>query len=101
MLLNGELIVQNLDHLGIVAGLVDELKIVEQINQHLGEDPRPIFMAICLTAARKFGVVCQSAHFDSTSLLVEGEYLPQSRVTEGVAPVPIRITYGYWRDRSL
>jgi transposase len=34
------LIVQNLDHLGIVAGLVDELEIVEQINQHLGEDPR-------------------------------------------------------------
>lgn len=31
---------QNLDHLGIVAGLVDELKIVEQINQHLGVDPR-------------------------------------------------------------
>lgn len=31
---------QNLDHLEIVAGLVDELEIVEQINQHLGEDPR-------------------------------------------------------------
>lgn len=40
MLFNGELLVQNLDHLDIVAGLVDELKIVEQINQHLGEDPR-------------------------------------------------------------
>jgi hypothetical protein len=33
------MIVQNLDHLGIVAGLVDELGIVEQINQYLGEDP--------------------------------------------------------------
>ena len=31
---------QNLDHLGIVAGLVDELGIVDQINQHLGVDPR-------------------------------------------------------------
>jgi transposase len=166
VLLNGELIVQNLDHLGIVAGLVDELKIVEQINQHLGEDPREqispgvavkamilnglglvsaplylfeqffvgkatehllgagvlaahlnddrlgrvldalylgglsqIFMAICLTAARKFGVECKSAHFDSTSLSVEGEYLPESQVTGGVAPVPIRITHGYSRDR--
>ncbi|MFM7450528.1 MAG: DUF4277 domain-containing protein [Leptolyngbyaceae cyanobacterium] len=38
--MKGELIVQNLDHLGIFAGLVDELEIVEQINQHLGEDPR-------------------------------------------------------------
>jgi transposase len=26
--------------LGIVAGLVDELEIVEQVNQHLGEDAR-------------------------------------------------------------
>lgn len=31
---------QDLDHLGIVAGLVDELEIVEQVNQHLGEDSR-------------------------------------------------------------
>ena len=31
---------QNLDHLGIVAGVVDELGIVEQINRYLGEDPR-------------------------------------------------------------
>lgn len=29
LFLNGELIVQNLDHLGIVAGVVDELEIVE------------------------------------------------------------------------
>jgi len=32
--------VENLDHLGIVAGLVDEVGIVEQVNQSLGEDPR-------------------------------------------------------------
>ncbi|MBE9181481.1 DUF4277 domain-containing protein [Oculatella sp. LEGE 06141] len=34
------MIVQNPDHLGIVAGLVDELEIVEPVNQHLGEDAR-------------------------------------------------------------
>ncbi len=38
--MNDALIVQNLDHLGIVAGLVDALEIVEQVNQHLGEDSR-------------------------------------------------------------
>jgi transposase len=164
--INGELIVQNLDHLGIVAGLVDELEIVEQINQHLGEDPREqispgvavkamilnglglvsaplylfeqffvgkatehllgegvlaehlndhrlgrvldalylsglsqLFVAICLVAVRKFGVERESAHFDSTSLSVEGDYLAQPQVVEGHAPVPIRITYGYSRDR--
>jgi transposase len=32
--------VQNLDHLGIVAGLIDEIGIVEQLNKILGVDPR-------------------------------------------------------------
>jgi transposase len=164
--MSGKLIVQNLDHLGIVAGLIDELGIVEQVNQHLGEDPRErispgvavkamilnglglvsaplylfeqffvgkatehllgagvlaehlnndrlgrvldalylgglsrLFMAIGMMAAQKFGVECQSAHFDSTSLAVEGEYIAQAQVSEGVAPVPMTITYGYSRDR--
>lgn len=148
-----------------MAGLIDELELVEQINQYLGEDPReqispgvavkamilnglglvsaplylfeqffvgkatehllgegvlsehlnndrlgrvldalylgglgPLFIAVCMTAARKFGVECKSAHFDSTSLAVKGEYLSQAQVSEGVAPVPITITYGYSRD---
>lgn len=146
--------------------MVDELEIVEQINQHLGEDPReqispgvavkamilnglglvsaplylfeqffvgkatehllgegvlaghlnndrlgrvldalylgglsPLFLATCMTAARKFGVECKSAHFDSTSLAVEGEYVSTPHSLEGIAPVPITITYGYSRDR--
>jgi transposase len=163
--MSNELIVQNLDHLGIVVGLVDELEIVEQINQHLGEDPRErispgvavkamilnglglvsaplylfeqffagkatehllgegvvaehlnddrfgrvldalylgglsqLFMAICLVVARKFGVERHSAHLDSTSFAVEGEYVESERVGRG-APVPIGITSGYSRDR--
>jgi transposase len=35
-----EITIQNLDHLGIVAGIVDELEIVETINEILGEDKR-------------------------------------------------------------
>lgn len=58
----------------------------------------PLFIAICLIAARKFGVECKSAHFDSTSLAVEGEYLSESQVSQGVAPVPVTIPYGYSRD---
>jgi transposase len=34
------LTVKNLDHLGIVAGIVDELGVVEVVNQYLGQDPR-------------------------------------------------------------
>lgn len=160
------MIVQNLDHLGIIAGLVDELEIVEQINQSLGEDLRErissgvvvkamilnglgmvssplylfeqffvgkatahllgegvlaehlnddrlgrvldalylgglsqMFAAICMVAVGKFGIKRQSAHFDATSLSVEGEYLSAPRVAEGSAPVPMTISYGYSRDR--
>jgi len=156
--------VQNLDHLGIIAGLVDELEIVEIINQHLGEDPRErvsagvvvkamilnglgfvsaplylfsqffagkatehllgegvlaehlndyrlgrvldglyqggvshIFVLICLKAAQKFNVERASAHLDSTSFAVEGEYVDTGGLGEAMAP--IRITYGYSRDR--
>ena len=32
--------VQTLDHLGIIAGIVDEIGLVEQINQLLGQDKR-------------------------------------------------------------
>jgi transposase len=34
------LTVENLDHLGIVAGLVDELGLVEYLNEQVGVDPR-------------------------------------------------------------
>lgn len=34
--------VQNLDHLGLVAGLIDEIGIVEKINQLVGEKPGEI-----------------------------------------------------------
>jgi Domain of unknown function (DUF4277) len=32
--------VRNIDHLGIVAGIVDEIGLVEEINRQLGTDPR-------------------------------------------------------------
>lgn len=31
--------VQNIDHLGLVAGIIDEIGLVEQINQLLGQHP--------------------------------------------------------------
>jgi len=35
-----EIEIKNLDHLGIVAGIIDEIGIVEKINKLLGTDPR-------------------------------------------------------------
>ena len=34
--------VENLDHLGLVAGLVDEIGIVQKINELVGEKPGEI-----------------------------------------------------------
>jgi hypothetical protein len=34
--------VQDLDHSGIVAGIIDEMGLVEQINQNLGSHPQEI-----------------------------------------------------------
>jgi hypothetical protein len=35
-----EIKIKNIDHLGIVAGLIDEIRIVEIINSKLGIDVR-------------------------------------------------------------
>ncbi|MGK7933707.1 MAG: DUF4277 domain-containing protein, partial [Microcystaceae cyanobacterium] len=40
MLSNQEIKIQNIDHLGIVAGIIDEIKIVKIINEKLGVDSR-------------------------------------------------------------
>ncbi len=37
---DSNLTVKNLDHLGIVAGLVDELGLVDYLNERIGVDPR-------------------------------------------------------------
>jgi hypothetical protein len=37
---DSSLTVKNLDHLGIVAGLVDELGLVDYLNERIGGDPR-------------------------------------------------------------
>lgn len=34
---NDEIQVQNLDHLGLVAGIIDDIGLVEQINQLVGQ----------------------------------------------------------------
>lgn len=178
-----EIQVENLDHLGLVAGMIDEIGIVEQINQLVGEQPgeivspghavkamilnglglvsaplylfskffsgkatehllgegiqpkhlndhrlgrvldqlylrglSQIFTVIALAAAKKFNVATNTAHLDSSSFHVHGQYenkMPQVVLRSGenqpndpnelatneqVVPQPISITYGYSRD---
>jgi len=39
MLINNEIEIQNIDHLGIVAGIIDAIGLVEIINELIGEEP--------------------------------------------------------------
>jgi transposase len=154
--------VENLDHLGIVAGLIDEIGIVELLNERLGIDPREkvstgvvvkamllnglgfvsaplylfkeffkgkateqllgtgikpeqlnddrlgkalddlyatglsdLFLSISLQATQRFEVKIETAHLDSTSFHVDGEY---EETAETLEPEAVKITYGYSRD---
>jgi transposase len=136
-----QLTVKNLDHLGMIAAIVDELGVVDYVNEQLGEDQKSIisaglvvkamilnglglitsllylfsqffedkpiehllregikasdlnddrlgrtldlifmgdinqlFLGLCLKAVEIFKIRMDSAHLDSTSLSVEGEY---------------------------
>lgn len=186
-----EIEVQDIDHLGIIAGIVDEIGIVEIIDELLGthdqEQVSPgqvvkalilngmgfltaplylfseffqgkateqligsgvtpehlndtrigrvldklyaygvstVFVTIAIAVVQKFGIALKSAHLDSTSLSVEGEYRdnpnaassgqgePESvgiefnpNETEADESIdsreeakPVKITYGYSRD---
>lgn len=173
-----EIQVMNLDHLGLVAGIIDEIGLVEQIDLLLGQDSRekvsaglvvkamilnglgfvsaPLylfsrffegkatehligagvkpehlnddrlgrvldglflaglsscFVSIAMKALAKFGVSIETAHLDSTSFHLHGEYETANdevvvtqktedgtRVEIEVAPKAIHLTYGYSRD---
>ncbi len=173
-----EIQVMNLDHLGLVAGIIDEIGLVEQIDQLLGQDNRekvsaglvvkamilnglgfvsaPLylfsrffegkatehligagvkpehlnddrlgrvldglflaglsscFVSIAMKVIAKFGVRIETAHLDSTSFHLHGEYKTANdevvvtqksedgtRVEIEVAPKAIHLTYGYSRD---
>jgi transposase len=160
--ISSEIKVENLDHLGIVAGLIDEIGIVELLNERLGIDPREkvstgvvikamllnglgfvsaplylfeeffqgkaieqllgtgikpeqlnddrlgkaldelyatglsdLFLSISLQAAQRFAVKIETAHLDSTSFHVDGEY---EDTAENPEPEAVKITYGYSRD---
>jgi hypothetical protein len=42
---SAEISVQTVNHLGIIAGLVDEIGLVEQIDQFLGRHPKEVVSA--------------------------------------------------------
>ncbi|NER85309.1 MAG: DUF4277 domain-containing protein [Leptolyngbya sp. SIO1D8] len=58
-----------------------------------------LFLKIGMRAVDVFGVECKSMHLDSTSFAVEGNDPSAINGMGAFSPKPIRITYGYSRDR--
>jgi transposase len=54
-----------------------------------------VFLSISLQAAQRFEVKIETAHLDSTSFHVDGEY---EDTAENPEPEAVKITYGYSRD---
>jgi transposase len=69
--------VENLDHLGIVAGLVDEIGIVEIINQRLGIEPREKVSTGVIVKA----MILNGLGFVSAPLYLFGQFF-QGKATE-------------------
>ncbi|BAY29008.1 transposase [Nostoc carneum NIES-2107] len=86
--------IKNIDHLGIVAGLIDEIGIVEIINEKLGIDSREKIAAGILVKAiliNGLGFVSRplylfSQFFDDKAIEillgedVESDYISESRI---------------------
>ncbi len=54
-----------------------------------------LFLSVSLQAAQRFEVKIETAHLDSTSFHVDGEY---EETTENPEPEAVKVTYGYSRD---
>lgn len=100
---------------GIEAEHLNDDRLGRALDRFYAYGVTKLFTTIALEAARKFGVETGRVHLDSSSMSVEGQYI-EDRATpeegeakegkgEGEEPQesteagPIRITYGYSKDR--
>ncbi|SKB11169.1 hypothetical protein PL11201_660093 [Planktothrix sp. PCC 11201] len=79
----------NLDHLGIVASVIDEMELVEEVNKYYQAGTTKLFTAIALKAAQKFQVERESVHLDSSSISVEGEYKSKEEENQEIVFVSV------------
>jgi transposase len=77
-------VVQNVDHLGIVAGLIDEIGIVSYINEKVGTDPREKVSAGIIVKA----MLLNGLGFISAPLYMFEQFgriqVPESGMREGI-----------------
>ena len=80
-----EIQIKNLDHLGIVAGIVDQIGLVEEIDRLIEPHPQQI-------------ILTKSLHLDSSSFSLEGSYEIESFDQSSESIEGVKITYGYSKD---
>lgn len=116
-----EMKVENLDHLGLIASLIDEIGIIPKINELVGKQPGEIVSPGLVVKAMiinglGFEINTDTSHLDSSSFHLHGKYeqeLPSvsfsrtemdgnqsdnSSINYQTSPIPIQITYGYSCD---
>lgn len=97
---------ERLDHLGIVAGVCQEIGLAAWLD---AQDPIKLFAGIARQARQIFGVKAEQVHVDTTSFSVSGEHRASARKQEPdeaaeqeelAAPEAtlMAIIYGYSRD---
>jgi hypothetical protein len=59
---------KNIDHLGIITGIIDEIGIVEKYGL------TKLFLIIALEVVKKYGIDTKYSHLDSSSLHLHGKY---------------------------
>ncbi|MCP4407350.1 MAG: DUF4277 domain-containing protein, partial [Gammaproteobacteria bacterium] len=82
-----------LKHLGLVAGMYDELGIGELVDRLIVQDGEKRKVSIG-QAVNRLGLLCRFGHLDSTGFHTDGQYNSDEQAQEGV----IHITQGYSRD---
>ncbi len=85
-MINSEISVETIDHLGIVAGLVDEIGIVEMLNKRLGIDPREkVSTGVIIKAMILNGLGFVSAPLYLFGQFFEGKAI-ETLLGEGIKP---------------
>jgi transposase len=84
-MVSSEISVQTLNHLGIIAGIIDEIGLVEQIDQRLGRHPKEIVSAGQVVKA----MILNGLGFVSAPLYLFGKFF-EGKATEHLIGAGVR-----------
>lgn len=83
---------------GLEADDLNEDSLGRALDHLYAHGVTELFAAVCAHALRVYGIGVRFAHLDTTAFSLEGQYLVEE-ADEGDDLQPIRIAYGYSKDR--